>query len=272
MKLRHNKKRNTAILYETLIRELTKAVVNKKENVKQTIISMLKEHFSPNKLMAKELKLYNALCETYDLNPATAEKLVVEIRKAHKALDKKQLFSEQSSLLKKINSKLGKNAFSSFLPSYKSLASIYQIFNEDTPTKERVILEEGIVDKLTSAGPEQEEMKPVDTLTFRTFSERFNAEYQKQLFDEQKQLLGKYVSSFVDNGLELKVYLNEELSRLKEVVSSSLKLEEIKNDPDMVTKTKRVLEALSNFRDQKIEKKMVEKVLQIQQLAREIIV
>ena len=93
MKLKHNKKRNTAILYETLIRELTKAVVNKKEDVKQTIVSMLKEHFSSTKVMAKELKLYNALCETYSLSPQTAEKLVVEIRKAHQALDKKQLFN-----------------------------------------------------------------------------------------------------------------------------------------------------------------------------------
>ena len=49
-------------------------------------------------------------------------------------------------------------------------------------------------------------------------------------------------------------------------------MEEIKNDADMVTKTKKVLETLSSFRNQKIEKKMVEKVLQIQQLAREIIV
>ena len=272
MKLKHNKKRNTAILYETLIRELTKAVVNKKEDVKQTIVSMLKEHFSSTKVMAKELKLYNALCETYSLSPQTAEKLVVEIRKAHQALDKKQLFNEQTALLKKINSKLGKTAFSSFLPSYKSLASIYQIFNEDTPTKERVILEEGIINNLTSEQPKEEEMKPVDSITFKTFSERFNVEYQRQLFEEQKHLLGKYVSSFVDNGIELKIYLNEEISRLKEIVSKSLNMEEIKNDADMVTKTKKVLETLSSFRNQKIEKKMVEKVLQIQQLAREIIV
>ena len=76
------------------------------EEVKKSIIAMLKEHFSSNKLMAKELKLYKALCETYDLGPHTAEKLVFEIRRNHKELDKKQLFKEQSSLLKKINLKL----------------------------------------------------------------------------------------------------------------------------------------------------------------------
>ena len=67
------------------------------------------------------------------------------------------------------------------------------------------------------------------------------------------------------------MFLNEEVARLKEVVSSSLKLSEIKEDPNMVEKTKKVLAMLNEFRVEKIEKALVEKVLKIQSLAREVI-
>ena len=103
MKQKHNKKRNTAILYESLVRELTKAVLNKNNEIKQKVVSMLKEHFSSNTLLGKELKLYKVLCETYDLSPRAAEKLVFEMRRRHEELSYKGLFKEQSNVIKKIN-------------------------------------------------------------------------------------------------------------------------------------------------------------------------
>ena len=38
-KFKHNKKRNSAFLYEVLIQELTKAVISKDLNLKESIIS-----------------------------------------------------------------------------------------------------------------------------------------------------------------------------------------------------------------------------------------
>ena len=46
MKQRHNKKRNTAFLYETLIVELTKSSVRNDTNRKRNVIAILKEFFS----------------------------------------------------------------------------------------------------------------------------------------------------------------------------------------------------------------------------------
>ena len=45
-KFRHNKKRNTAFLFETLVKELTKSVVEKNEERKQIVVDLIKEHFS----------------------------------------------------------------------------------------------------------------------------------------------------------------------------------------------------------------------------------
>ncbi len=271
MKSRHNKKRNTALIYEALARHLTKSIIAKNVEAKDKIISIIKEHFHKDTVMAKELELYRVLCETYDLKPHMAEKMIFEIRKLHESLDKKQLFTEQTDIIKKINQSFGKSFFSSFVPNYKTLATISQVFNMEVPTKKRLVLEESLVEKLTSAEKNTQNLKSVDNLTFKTFTNKFNSEYSKELFKEQAELLSKYITSFVDNGLDLKVFLHEEISRLKDVVSESLDLSEIKEDPTMVEKTKKVLAMLNEFRSEKVEKALVEKVLKIQSLAREVI-
>ena len=38
MKVRHNKKRNTAFLYESLIKELTKTIIKKQNKRKQRVL------------------------------------------------------------------------------------------------------------------------------------------------------------------------------------------------------------------------------------------
>ena len=271
MSLKHNKKRNTAFLYETLLKELTKTVVGGETEKKWQIINLMKEFFNVNTNLHKELTLYKALSETNQLAPQTAEKLVYEIRAQHSRLSKKEIFSEQTALIKEINKTLSRSVFSNFVSNYKSLATIYQIFSEETPIKSRVLLEENILKKLISEKEEEKQMmKPIDNLVYKQFVEKFNDEYSDKLCQEQKELLKKYIASFLDNGLELKVYLNEELSRLKTEVNKSLKLQEIKEDEEMMTKTKTVVTLLETFREKQIDKDMIEKILKVQELTREI--
>ena len=221
--------------------------------------------------MYKELKLYKSLCDTYDLEPHVAEKLIYEIRQEHSKLNEKKLFSEQSILIKKINSLLSKSVFSNFVPNYKSLATVYQIFNQETPVKKRVLLEHALIKKMSNKITDSElKIKPINSLVYKSFVSRFNSEYSSTLISEQKELLSKYISSFVDNGIELKMFLNEEISRLKDSIKESLSLEDIKQDTEMVSKTKKILETLDNFRKDRIDKNLIMKVLKIQNLAKEI--
>ena len=59
MRLKHNKKRNTAFLYEALIKELTKTIIHKEESKKEKIVLMIRESFNPKTLLGQELLLYN---------------------------------------------------------------------------------------------------------------------------------------------------------------------------------------------------------------------
>ena len=269
MRKKHNKKRNTAFLYELLVRELTKSLMEKDFEKRSVVASILKEHFAQDSVLYSELDLYKTLLETKFLNAKTAEKLLHEVKENHRYLDKKKIFSTQTSLIKKINKHLGNKAWNSFIPNFKALATVSAVFNPLTSIKQRVLYEETLLKEMSDEERIIEELKPVDNLVYRSFVEKYNEEYDS-LMEEQKALLSKYITSFTDNGIELKIYLNEEIRRLKEVVVGSTKLEDVRSDKEMFEKTNKVVKTLENFKNQELNKELVLSVLKIQNLAREI--
>jgi len=271
MRLKHNKKRNTLFLYEVLVKELTKSIVKSDVQLKNIVLSILKEHFGKDSCLGREVQLYKDILNSKELDLHTAEKILYETRVFFgQGFDKQEIYDEQSEVISKVNKDLSKNVFSNFIPSYKNLATLSQIFNDDLSVKKRVMLENQIIQNMISEEetPEQK-MKPIDKLTFKTFINKFNSTYG-DLQEEQKNLLLQYILSFSDDKLGLKVYLNEEIGRLKEVINSSLEMEEIKADPAMLTSTKKVLDRIDGYKNQEVDGTMIEQVLKIQSLAKEI--
>jgi hypothetical protein len=249
---------------------LTKATIEKKEQKKGRLLTIIKEHFDRGTLLGKELELYRALSGSEVFAPYTAEKLIFEARRIYAEIDKEQLFKEQTILIDKMNKMFSKSIFSNFIPNYKNLATINQIFGDNVSIKKRVVLEENLISRLSTKKEEKKHLKPIDNLVYKTFVENYNKEYSETLLVEQKQLLYKYISSFADNGLELKIYLNEEIDRLKHTIHESLEMPEIKVDSKMDKNTKDVLRLIEGFRSQTIDSTMVKKVLQIQNLVKEL--
>ena len=274
MKLKHNKKRNTAFVYEALVREVAKAVVGRDEKRKNLIVKIIKEHFSPNKILAKELQLYKALGETRGLDVYTAERLIKEARTDYHKLDKSEMFKGQTKLISIINKNLTSEVFSNFVPNYKNLATIAQVFGTDANTKERVLLERKLLGTMVmkeGAPVKSKNMPHIDGLVYKTFVKKFNEKYDKELLPEQKQLLNYFLTSFTDNGIEFKMFLSEEVGRLKNSITNSLKENNSNIDNDMKNKTKLVLEKLEEFKKTKIDENMVKGVLKIQSLASEVL-
>jgi hypothetical protein len=102
MRLKHNKKRNTAFVYEALVRELTESVVRNNKHKQNKIVSIIKEHFGKSSTLKKELDLYQSIYETRYIDKNLAEKIVVQVKQEHDSLDKKKLFQEQSALITKL--------------------------------------------------------------------------------------------------------------------------------------------------------------------------
>lgn len=271
-KIKHNKKRNTIFLYEALVRELTKATVEKDQDRRETILDIVKEHFSNNTLMGREVRIYKNILETKDTKQNIAEKILSESKIEYSVINKKQLFVEQSQMISRINKELSKDVFTTFVPNYKNLATLQQVFNNvDLTAKERVLLEEEVLQLMTEATGQVEgkELRHIDNLVFKTFVERFNKEYSG-LLEEQKTLLSRFISSGIGGDLEFQMYLNDEIGRLKEEVSTAKTAKEFTEDTEMLSKADQVLGILEGFSQKPLEDGDLKKILKIQELAREI--
>lgn len=271
MKHRHNKRRNTAVLYEILIKQLTKTIIHEQKEQKAEAMAILKEFFGGNSILKKELMLYNTLCERSGEKKEIAEKILQETKKVHFQLPPADIYDAQSKLIKKINKTFPKDTYQNFVPNYKSFASINQIFNKNTAPKKRVLLETEIVDGMSSAEEKKEKaLEPLDKLTYKLFINKFNKKYAQNLNEEQKKLLSLYISSFVDEGTEFMVFLNEEVGRLKKEVNDALQTKEIKEDEEMVKKTNSVLSLLEDVNKTPLNEDILKNILKIQKLVEEV--
>ena len=270
-KFRHNKKRNTAFLFEVLVKELTKASLQKDEGRKNKIVAVLKKHFSKGNPLHKELDIYRALSETRGVGKGAAERMLSEAKRTYALIPNRSIFDSQSEAIADISSELGPSVYSNFVPNYKDLATLAQIFNQKAPLANRVLMEQKQVELMSNEAPEDpKDLQHVSNLTFKTFTKRFNKEYSGKLHEEQASLLNKFIYSFADNGISLNVYLNEEIGRLKEAVKESMAMKDIASDTNMLSNATKVLSILENFKNEPLTEAGVKKILKIQELAREV--
>jgi len=269
MRIKHNKKRNTAFVYEALIKEATVAILKKENAKRDKAIGLIKAHFKAGSPLRKDLDCYRSLCETQNLDRSTSEKILKESKLQRRLLDPTGLFKAQSALIKDVNKELSPQVFNNFVPNYKSLATIAQIFSDKVSPKNRVILENEIIDNMVETPISTSDQK-VDDVVYRTFTKKFNNKYDTGLLEEQKQLLNHYVSSFADNSVELKLFLNEEIGRLIKVLEKAHQVEEISADKDMTQKTQQIVEKLKTYARSGITDDVLLTVMRTQQLVKEI--
>ena len=272
---KHNKKRNTAFLYEALLKEVTKAIISGDRKAKKTAISILKESFAPKTVLSEELELYKTLLETKEMDNLAAEKIVFQVRQARNNINESDIQEAQNRLISRVNKELSSGVYSNFVPNYKNIATVSQLFSTDEGNaniKSGVLLEQKVVSSMMEglSTPDAPKMKPIDNLVFKSFVSKYNKEYSSGILSEQKELLNRYILSFSDNGVDVSIYLNEELGRLHGVLTDALASDDIKTDTTMVESTKRVISMIDGFRETPINKDLIEDVLKIQNLVSEI--
>ena len=204
MKNKHNKKRNTAFVFEALAREATVAIIKGDQERKEKVVSIVRKHFTGDSLLKRDLECYRSLYENQDLDDATSQKILEATKNAKIMIDPNGLFKQQTEIINDINKELTPDTFNNFVPNYKSLATIAKMFNTNSP-KESVILEAKVLDGMRGQVVTQN-LKPIDSLTFTTFTKKFNEKYGGELLREQKELLNHYISSFSPDALEFKIY------------------------------------------------------------------
>ena len=128
MKVRHNKKRNTAFVYEALVREATVAILKEDNERKEKAVSIIKRHFHPQSVLKQDLECYRSLYENQNLDQTISQKILKEVRMQKHMIDPANLFKQQTALIHDVNKELSPEVFNNFVPNYKSLATIDQMF------------------------------------------------------------------------------------------------------------------------------------------------
>ena len=263
-KIKHSKFKNTGILFELLVRQITVEILNGGEEKAKKII---KEFFKQGTEISKEKKLYDLLLKEKYNSESRAEKFIDVVLEAHSKINHKKILKEKYNLIKNIQESFNIDEFlNSPLTNYKTLASIYKIFEsknvENYDIKDnlnaRFTLVEHIIndsiknknqlveDRTIEAYKKQE--KDMRLLSYRILVESFNKKYTK-LDSNQKSLLREYINN-INNTTKFKDHFN---LKLKDLISSLH--EEYTKTSDKVTKIK-LKETISLLRKQRVRKKV----------------
>lgn len=82
--------------------------------------------------------------------------------------------------------------------------------------------------------------------------------------------MGCYITSFADNAVELKTFLNEEIARLKTCLEASAAQQIFIEDREMHSRFVRVIDTMDTFTNTSIDESVLLTVLKTQQLVKEL--
>ena len=99
MRVKHNKKRNTAFLYEVLVKSLTVATIKQDLELVSEIKNQILNFFTVDKVLGKELRAFRNIYETIKADVYTAQRLIAESKKDFNAINKTTSFNEQTKLI-----------------------------------------------------------------------------------------------------------------------------------------------------------------------------
>ncbi|NBO23453.1 hypothetical protein EBU94_08980 [bacterium] len=133
-----------------------------------------------------------------------------------------------------------------------------------------MLLEQEVLETITAEIKEKKVvLENIDSLTVKRFVERFNETYSDKLLAEQKQLLSKFINH-AEEDIELKIYLNEEIDRLKESVTKSLSNELVKGNAEVLQNAKTLQKVLNNLKVSSINEELIKKIMYIQEFVSEV--
>ena len=228
-RFKHSKLRNTGLLFEFLLRQVTVDVLNKKKE--SPALKIIKSQFNEHTEMGRELALYNMLVTKKFKSDKKADFFLSEVIRQRGRLNNTSLRREKYNVIASIKDHYNVNQlFSSKVPNYKVFASIYKLFegiselSADEKTESYFI----ILENVTTVGTKKtdtfihEEMKDKDLriLSYKTLLEKFNKKYTN-LSDEQKLVLKEYISN-ISNTNNFSVFVERQIPKLKNKLNNKV--------------------------------------------------
>lgn len=247
-RIRHNKIKNTSILFELLTRRLTSDIINGVEN--SPAQRLIEKYFRNTTELGKEYVLYQALVKQRFDSKEKAEDFLNEVIDAHKKLKVNEIKRSKYSLLKEIGDEFELDDF--FRPkieNYRLFASIYKILqskslNESISPEDVVNSKFTIIDNIIGASSAisvqpgdamineyAEQDEDLRLLAYKILVEKFNEKYSG-LDTQQKTLIKEYINN-ISSANSLTSYIKTEIP----IIQKQL-IERVKKIDDKIMKIK----------------------------------
>jgi hypothetical protein len=226
MKIKHSKYKNTGILFELLIRQITSDTLDGKDS---PIKGILKQYFVKTEL-GKEYRLYESLLKKTSITEAKAEMVISTLLESSKNINKRAVRKQKYNLINEIQKHYDLNEFFNHkLPNYKIQAAFYtlleaysmEVINPDIIINNKITIlehlsaapitkkriQEGVLEEFARSD------KDTRTLAYRIILEKFNGKYEN-LNKHQKSILKELLNS-IDNSPKLKEFYIAKSSEIK---------------------------------------------------------
>ena len=228
MNIKHSKYKNTGILFELLVRQITSDTLSGKDS-KAT--SILKKYFVKTEL-GREYKLYETLTKHNNLTEGKAEVVINSVIDSSKNLNRGALKRQKYNLINEIQKHYNlEEFFKTKLPNYKTHAALYtliEIYNsENLSNPDQIISNKiAILESLTTRQVNKQKVeddllvefqsydKDIRILTYKVMLEKFNGKYAL-LNNNQKTVLKEFINS-VDSTPKLRDFYNTKVGEIKE--------------------------------------------------------
>jgi|TARA_R110000796_G_scaffold13669_3_gene44024 hypothetical protein len=279
MKIKHSKFKNTGILFELLVRQITADTLKGGDS---PAIDILKEYFVKTEL-GREYKLYESVLKSQTLNESRATILISTILENSKKYNRSALRKQKYNLINEIKRHYSlESFFGSKIKNYKEIASIYtliesynykEVTNLDQINNNKITLLEFLTKAETSLKEKDNVIKEYSTydkdlrtLTYRILLEKFNDKYDGLSMD-QKEILKEFIYA-VDSTPALREFYNKKVSILKETLNKmSLNIKD-KATQIKITEVAKLLTELD--KSSKIDNDNLVDLLQYYELVKEI--
>lgn len=227
MKIKHSKLKNTGLIYELLVKQITSDLISRRSS---PAVEILRKYFSGDSALVQEHKLYKGILEGVDLSTDRANYLIQTTMEEGRKLDSRKLAGQRYNLVAEIKQHYDlEDFFSLQVKEYKSLAALYCLLEAE---RSRELLDPQFIvtNKVTLLEhmtcryqPEKDVIqelvkeysnydRDLRLLTFKVLLEKYNQKYGN-LLPEQKEVLRDTIA--MGSARELREYVNSKFGKVR---------------------------------------------------------
>lgn len=238
----HNKKRNSLLIYEFLVKSISRSLIEDDKKKSSMALKILRRHFRPETELYKEFRLMNALAKTTVSSDHVAASILKEAKIAVQNFEEQKLDREKSLLIRNINHTLNdENFYDQHVNEYKILATIQTLVNEwRSPNKdlykiaqyEDHLMKHLVTEKIQGDDHTiTEDSSGTARLLMKVMTKKLNEKYDGILNDQQKSLIKAYAYSTASSDqTSIRMKLNEIKNNLLDLIDSYDSIQESSNE------------------------------------------